>query len=164
MEDTSNYQFTINENQVIISRDFKGTLDQLWAAYTDTTILDQWFAPQPWKCNTKKQDFEVGGIWLYSMNGPEGEEHWAIFRYEEIIPKKSYSGFDAFTDVEGNVNPELPTSKWKTEFIPQETYCTVRNTCTYADKDILNEYLKLGFKEGYEQSQLNLERWLKNHA
>ncbi|MFZ4261282.1 SRPBCC family protein [Sphingobacterium sp. HJSM2_6] len=160
MEHTNKTLFKINENQVIISRDFKGTLDQIWRAYTDHNLTDQWFAPQPWKCTTKEQSFEVGGIWLYAMNGPAGEKHWAMFRYEEIIPLVRYSGFDAFSDENGQINSELPTSKWNTEFFSNDSYCTVVNTCTFSDQQVLKEYLDLGFKEGYEQSQFNLDNLL----
>ena len=75
--------FTIDkENKTVnINREFRASIDNVWAAWTEPEILDQWWAPAPWKSKTKSMDFKVGGRRLYAMIGPEGEEHWAIADY-----------------------------------------------------------------------------------
>ncbi|MHB1279027.1 MAG: SRPBCC family protein, partial [Bacteroidia bacterium] len=74
------------ENKKIrVERSFNAPLDLVWAAWTEPEILDQWWAPKPWRAETKSMDFRVGGRWLYCMAGPEGERHWCLFDYKTII-------------------------------------------------------------------------------
>ncbi|MGY3214376.1 SRPBCC family protein [Mucilaginibacter sp. HD30] len=32
-----------------VVREFKGTVERVWAAWTQAELLDQWWAPRPWK-------------------------------------------------------------------------------------------------------------------
>ena len=61
---------------VSITKEFAFELSLVWDAYTKPELLDQWWAPKPWKTRTKTMEFKAGGFWLYAMVGPEGEEHW----------------------------------------------------------------------------------------
>jgi uncharacterized protein YndB with AHSA1/START domain len=82
--------FTINKetSTVNVKREFNASLANVWSAWTEAEILDQWWAPAPWKARTKSMEFKEGGRRLYAMVGPQGEEHWAI------------ADFDAFSDSE----------------------------------------------------------------
>lgn len=155
------FQYQIKEKEVIITRQFEASQNQVWNAFTDSKILDQWWAPKPWKCNTKEQDFSVGGRWLYNMSGPNGEIHWSYLDYTAINPQNSYTGLDGFCDENGNQNPEFPSSEWKNEFTFENGICTVTSSCKYDKEETLQAYLKMGFLEGYEMGLNNLEELLK---
>ena len=47
-----------------ISRAFNAPVEKVWRAWTDRVILDTWWAPKPWKAETKTLDFRAGGTWL----------------------------------------------------------------------------------------------------
>jgi len=50
------------ENKVInVERAFAAPISKVWSAWTEREILDQWWAPKPWKAKTKSLDFSVGG-------------------------------------------------------------------------------------------------------
>lgn len=34
-------------------REFEANLSLVWKAWTEAEMLDQWWAPKPWKCETK---------------------------------------------------------------------------------------------------------------
>lgn len=161
MENAANYQFKIDGKQVIIQRVFPGSVAQVWRAFTDPQILDQWWAPKPWKCQTKRQDFRPEGQWLYAMQGPENEEHWATFTYDRIEAQQRFSGSDAFTDSEGNILEGLPESYWETTLEEHELGTLVINRCQYDSEETLKQYLEMGFKEGYELAQQQLMDLLK---
>src|SRR5687768_8096768 len=95
--------FTIDkENKKIkVEREFDAPVARVWAAWTEQELLDQWWAPKPWKARTKTMDFREGGYWLYAMVGPEGEEHWARADYKSISPLRSFSAADSFCDENG---------------------------------------------------------------
>src|SRR5687767_13982427 len=88
----------------------------VWDAWTKPEILVQWWAPKPWKAKTKSMDFREGGSWLYAMVGPEGEVHWSKADYKTITHLKSFSGLDAFSDENGNINESLPRTMWENTF------------------------------------------------
>lgn len=52
-------EFTIDkENKTIyIKREFDAALPLIWNAFTKSEMLDQWWAPKPWKAKTKTMDF-----------------------------------------------------------------------------------------------------------
>src|SRR5262245_15792478 len=92
------YQKDMANNKMNVTREFAAPVPQVWKAWTEPDLLDQWWAPKPWKAETKKMDFREGGNWLYSMVGPDGTRHWARVDYKKIIVQKFFSGKDAFAD------------------------------------------------------------------
>ena len=150
MSDNLEFDFSVNkENKtIIVKREFAAELFLVWDAYTKSEILDQWWAPKPWKARTKTMDFREGGHWLYAMVGPEGEEHWALADYKNIQFQKKYTGFDAFADAEGNVNKDLPQSKWEVTFADKGQVTLVEFYISYDDLAQLEATIQMGFKEG----------------
>lgn len=147
--------------KMTIEREFNAPLDVVWQAWTDASLLDQWWAPHPWKTETKYQDFSEGGHWLYSMNGPEGEQHWARFDYDRIVNEKAFDGTDAFTDDAGNVNKELPGMQWEVVFTPKEDSTHVGVLASFASQEALQQHVEMGFKEGFAAAHDNLDRLLE---
>src|SRR5687767_119217 len=88
----------IGERKMTIVREFNAPLEDVWNAWTDSSILDLWWAPKPWKAVTKKMDFREGGFWLYCMEGPDGTQTWAREDYETIVPHKRFTAYDSFCD------------------------------------------------------------------
>ena len=136
-------------NKMFISREFEGSVDDVWQAFTDSTVLDVWWAPLPWKAETRRMDFRNGGSWLYSMNGPEGEKHWAIANYSNIIPKKSFEVKDAFCDEHGNENSDIASMHWKTQFKPSPAGTLVEIEITFASRKDLEQIMEMGFQRGF---------------
>ncbi|TPE42944.1 SRPBCC family protein [Pontibacter mangrovi] len=156
------FEFSVNkENKTIkVKREFAAELPLVWDAYTKSEILDQWWAPKPWKARTKTMDFREGGYWHYAMVGPEGEEHWALATYKTIDPKKSFTALDGFADAEGVVNTEMPQSKWEVSFTPKKEVTLVENLITFDDLAQLETTIQMGFKEGLTMAMENLDQLL----
>lgn len=51
-------------------REFNANVSLVWRAFTEPELLDQWWAPKPWKCETKSMNFKPNGKWKYEMVGP----------------------------------------------------------------------------------------------
>ncbi|MEJ8804314.1 SRPBCC family protein [Pontibacter sp. H249] len=156
------FEFSVNKenNTITVKREFAAELPLVWDAYTKSEILDQWWAPKPWKSRTKTMDFREGGYWHYAMVGPEGEEHWALANYKTIDPKKSFTELDGFADAEGVVNTEMPQSKWEVSFTPKEEVTLVENLITFDDLAQLETTIQMGFKEGLTAAMENLDQLL----
>lgn len=151
-----------------VVRDFDAPVEDVWRAFTDPTILDQWWAPKPWKTNTKSMDFRPGGRWLYYMQGPDGSRHYCLNDYETVVPKKSYSGLDAFCDEQGNIIPEMPRMQWKVEFASIEDGTRVTVDVTFPSEADLEKIVEMGFKEGFAMAHRNLDEYFEtgtvNHS
>ncbi len=163
MNKTILFNFLVDKenNKIKVERSFNAPLDLVWAAWTEAEILDQWWAPKPWKTETKSMDFREGGRWLYAMAGPEGEKHWCLLDYKTIDPKKSFSGIDAFCDEQGNLSKEMPRSSWKNRFTDQQDSTVVNIEIGFDKLSDLETIIQMGFKEGFTMGMENLDQYIQ---
>jgi PhnB protein len=164
MKHNLTFDFSVNKenNTITVAREFAAERSLVWAAYTQPEILDQWWAPHPWKARTKTMDFREGGHWHYAMVGPKGEEHWAWVDYKKIQVQKKFTGYDAFADADGNVNKELPQSKWEVTFADKAEFTLVTFHISYDDLAQLEATIQMGFKEGFEAALTNLDQYIES--
>lgn len=145
-----------------IERSFNAPLDLVWAAWTEPEILDQWWAPKPWKSVTKSMNFEEGGQRLYAMVSPEGEEHWALANYISISPKTNFKFQDAFCDSQGKINEDLPRSDWDVNFTESKDSTIVTVEIAHRNLADLEKIIEMGFKEGITIALQGLDKILSN--
>ncbi|TDE12828.1 SRPBCC family protein [Dyadobacter psychrotolerans] len=155
-----NFSVDKENKKILVEREFAAPLANVWSAWTESEILDKWWAPKPWKARTKTMDFSVGGYWLYAMVGPEGEEHWARADYEAITPLKSYSAEDAFCDKNGKINTDFPRSIWTNRFTEKSDKTLVSIEIKYKQLSDLETTIEMGFKEGFTAGMENLDELL----
>lgn len=151
----------IPKKQLIITREFDAPIELVWRAWTDPEIIDEWWAPKPWKTETVSMDFKAGGSWLYYMLGPDGAKHYCIVDYFEIIPYKKYSGNDAFCDEKGNINKDLPSTKWQVSFSKTDTGTLVLVENTFGELSDMEKIIEMGFEQGFIMAHDNLDEYLK---
>lgn len=138
------------ENSTVnVKKEFNASISDVWSAWTEPEILDQWWAPAPWKSQTKKMNFKEGGQRLYAMVGPEGEEHWALADFTSITPKTNFKYLDAFCDSEGNLNVDFPRSDWNVSFDEQNGSTFVTIAIKHENLSDLEKIIEMGFKEGF---------------
>jgi len=153
------FDFTVDkENKTIyVKREFDGDLGLVWQAWTTPEMLDQWWAPQPYRNKTKSMDFREGGAWHYAMISPENETHWARFDYEKIATERSYSGLDAFCDEQGNINTDFSRMHWKNDFSEVAARTTVSITIVADTLETLEKIIAMGFREGFTMGMDQLD-------
>lgn len=156
------FDFSVDKanRTIAVKREFAAELPIIWDAYTKSEILDQWWAPKPWKAKTKTMDFREGGNWLYAMIGPTGEEHWAVANFSKVQVQKSYVCLDSFSDKNGVINKDLPQSKWNVTFTGKGPITLVEINISYNDLAQLEATIKMGFKEGLSMAMENLDELL----
>jgi hypothetical protein len=59
----------MSDRQLILTRLFRASPEQVWAAWTDPAILPRWFGPEGFSCTTKEIDLREGGVWRFDMSG-----------------------------------------------------------------------------------------------
>lgn len=162
MNNALQFDFIVDKDnkQILVRRSFNAPLDRVWDAWTTPELLDQWWAPKPFKTITKSMDFKVGGNWLYVMQGPNGENFWCKNEYTDIHPKSTYAGLDGFCDENGVFNTEMPMHDWRNTFEAQGHQTLVQVVVNYNSVEDLEKIIAMGFKEGFTMALQNLDELL----
>ena len=155
-----NFSVDKENKKIRVEREFAAPLDKVWAAWITSELLDEWWAPKPWKAKTKSMDFSEGGTWLYAMVGPDGTQHWARADYKDIKDSQSYSAYDAFCDENGTINTDFSRSLWNNTFKQQSDSTIVTIEISYKELADLEQILEMGFKEGFTAGLENLDALL----
>lgn len=162
MKNNLEFDFSVDkENKTItVKREYAAALPLVWDAHTKSEILDQWWAPKPWKARTDSMDFSNGGTWKYAMVGPEGEEHNALAQYSNIRPQQGYTASDAFANEDGSINTDLPQAKWDITFTEKGDNTLVQTVIHYNSVEDIDAILQMGFREGLSQGMDQLDELL----
>jgi uncharacterized glyoxalase superfamily protein PhnB/uncharacterized protein YndB with AHSA1/START domain len=151
----------LGNRKMTITRHFDAEVPLVWLTWTEPELLDQWWAPKPWRAETKSLDFREGGQWLYSMVGPNHERHWSAAIFGKIVFQKSFEATDFFCDESGARNNEIPETYWHNEFHPTATGTKVVVVITASEESGLKKMLEMGFEEGFTMALGNLDLYLK---
>jgi len=145
------FDFTVDKstNSVFVNREFEAGLPLVWDAFTKQEILDQWWAPKPWKSKTKYMNFKAGGRRFYAMVSPEGQEHWSIQDFTSISPTTNFKFIDAFADKDEVINTEFPSSEWDLNFSEQDNTTTVKISIKHKTLESLEQIIQMGFEGGF---------------
>ncbi len=154
------YTNDLVNNKILVEREFAGTLEQVWRAWTESEILEKWWAPLPFKAVTKEMDFREGGHWWYHMLGPDGSKFWCWLDYLSISRLEKFTARNIFCDEEGKPNTELPDMHWENFFSSTGAGTKVKITVTFASKEDLEKIVSMGFQEGFRMAHENLDKLL----
>ncbi|MDB5123284.1 MAG: hypothetical protein JWP94_1413 [Mucilaginibacter sp.] len=150
----------LQNKKLTIVRAFDAPLPLVWNAWTNPAILDQWWAPQPWRAETKTMDFREGGFRLYNMKGPAGDVSWCKEGYKTIEPQKLIVNDAIFCDENGVYDPAFPVMYWNKQFSQTGDETTVNVEITFDSESDMETLIKMGFREGFTMGLDNLERYL----
>lgn len=154
------YTQDLDNKQMKVTRGFDAPVEKVWRAWTESELLDQWWAPKPWKANTVSMDFKPGGRWFYFMEGPDASRHYCVLDYGAIEPQKWYEGSDAFADEKGTINTEFPRMHWHIDFTANGDTTEVQVQITFDKVEDLQKIVEMGFKEGFAMGHQNLDELL----
>lgn len=159
MKNDLQMNFTVDkENKTVnIQREFNAALPEVWSAWTEAAILDQWWAPAPFKSKTVSMEFKEGGRRLYAMVGPEGQENLSSFDYTSISPKTNFKYSSTFCDADGKPNSQFGSSHWDVHFSEKEDVTIVDISITRDSWEELEKIIEMGFKEGFTVALKSLD-------
>lgn len=153
--------FKSEENKLTVTRTFNAELALVWSAWTEPDLLDQWWAPKPWKSETSYMNFVENGYRIYAMVGPNGERHLARTDYKTINAKETFTGEDSFCEADGTINSTMPIAKFKAEFLANSNTTMVILHSEYQTKEYLEQVINMGMKEGLSMAFENLDDYIQ---
>ena len=90
-------------DQLVITRVFNVSREQVWKAWTQPEQLKKWLSPKGFSAPFSSIDLRVGGRYLNSMRGPDGKDIWSTGVYREVVPPERLVMTDSFADEKGEV-------------------------------------------------------------
>lgn len=150
--------------KLFITRYFDAPPELVWRAWTEAEWLDQWWAPKPYRAETRFLDFREGGHWLYAMVGPDLSKQWAWVDFLSIHKPVSFTAYDFFCDEEGKHNPDLPGMHWKNDFRASRDGTEVLVELSFKEIGDLEKVIEMGFEQGFQAALGNLDECLASQA
>lgn len=144
-----------DSNEIRITRIYDAPVKMVWEAWTDPDQVAQWWGPRGFTLTTHSKELRPGGIWSYTMHGPDGVDYPNKTLYH-VVEKHSRLVYDHggnddrpplfrvnvdFTETKGKTKMEmrmtLPTPE-----AAEETRKFIKKAGGDATWDRLAEYLE----------------------
>src|SRR6478736_3390722 len=71
-------------NEIYITRLYDASAKAVWDAWCDPKKAAKWWGPRGFTITTHSKDLRVGGIWHYTMHGPDGTDYPNKTLYHEV--------------------------------------------------------------------------------
>lgn len=157
-----NFSVDRENNKINVEREFAAPISNVWAAWTKSELLDQWWAPKPCEARTKIMDFKESGYWLYAMIIPDGTVHWSKVEFKSIVQLKKFVSQVAFCDEDGNINLAATKSLWTNEFSERANSTIVSVELKFDQLSDLEMLVAMNFKDGFTSALENLDKLLNS--
>ncbi|MES2528657.1 MAG: SRPBCC family protein [Bdellovibrionota bacterium] len=73
------------ENEISLTRVYDAPVKLVWEAWTDPKKAAKWWGPRGFTITTHSKDLRPGGIWHYTMHGPDGTDYPNKTLYHEVV-------------------------------------------------------------------------------
>ena len=73
-----------DERSVVIHRTMQAPRERVFRAFLEAEALRKWFGPDGFDTVTHEMDARPGGLWRFTMHGPDGTDYPNWVRYLEI--------------------------------------------------------------------------------
>jgi uncharacterized protein YndB with AHSA1/START domain len=72
------------DREIAVTRTFDAPRDLVFRAWTEQRHLANWWGPNGFTITTKTFEFKEGGVWLFTMHGPDGRDYPNKIVFETI--------------------------------------------------------------------------------
>lgn len=144
---------TPSDREIHVERIFNAPRDRVWRAYTDPTLVAQWWGRGN-KVIVERMDVERGGHWRF-VEHSEGQEHGFEGRYAEVTPPERLVYTFEWDGMPGHVILETTTFEdlgdGRTKLVATSLFHTAE------DRDGM---MQSGMEAGMNESYAALDRLL----
>jgi len=75
-----------NQPTIMMEREFDASPALLFRAYSDPDAMKVWYGPNGFTITVLAMDFRVGGLFRFTMHGPDGTDYPNRMLYRDIVP------------------------------------------------------------------------------
>ena len=76
---------TNSARELVIARVFDAPRELLFDAWTERRHLERWWGPHGFRTTTHEIDVRPGGVWRFTMHGPDGTDFGNTIVFLEIV-------------------------------------------------------------------------------
>jgi uncharacterized protein YndB with AHSA1/START domain len=76
------------DREIVLSREFDAPRELVFQAYTDPRHLPIWWGPDGFVNTVHHIDVRPGGMWRFTMHGPDGKDWPNRIAYREVVPNE----------------------------------------------------------------------------
>jgi uncharacterized protein YndB with AHSA1/START domain len=76
----------VGDRELIVSRVIGAPARLAFKAWTEVRHLSRWFGPDGFMTTTREFAFRPGGVWEFTMHGPDGVDYPNRIEWREISP------------------------------------------------------------------------------
>ena len=132
---------------LILTRIIDASREKVFRAWTEPSLLKQWFAPAPFTTPTVETDVKPGGTSLIVMKGPDGKEFPNRGVYLEVVKNERLVFTDAFSKAWDPSDKPFMTVELTFGDLGGKTQYTARvRHWSVADRET---HEKMGFHQGW---------------
>jgi uncharacterized protein YndB with AHSA1/START domain len=143
-------------HEIVVSRLVNAPRDLVFLAFKDPEHITHWWGPNGFKTTTYEMDFREGGLWLFTMHGPDGTDYPNRVRYTEI----SEPELIAYDHDGGESGDPLFAFKQSISFEVEGRKTRVTLRLVMATPDQRAKLAKFGAVEGADQTLSRLNAFL----
>ncbi len=81
LAETSNWA----ARSIVVTRVFDAPRNLVFDAWTDSRHVGNWYGPRGFTLTTYEMDVRPGGVWRFTMHGPDGVDYPNKITYIEIV-------------------------------------------------------------------------------
>jgi uncharacterized protein YndB with AHSA1/START domain len=74
------------DREIVLVRSIDGPRELVFEAFTDVEHLSEWWGPDGFTTSTHSFEFRPGGVWDFTMHGPDGTDYPNVIEWLEISP------------------------------------------------------------------------------
>jgi uncharacterized protein YndB with AHSA1/START domain len=75
-----------SDREIVVSRTIEGPRDLVFEVWSDAGHHARWWGPDRFTTTTHAFDFRPGGVWEFTMHGPDGTDYPNWIEWLEISP------------------------------------------------------------------------------
>jgi len=142
------------DNEIYITRIYDAPLKMVWEAWTDPKQVAQWWGPRGFTLTSHKKDVRTGGVWNYTMHGPDGVDYPNKTKFLEV-EKYSRMVYD-----HGGNDEQAPLFRVTVSFSESKGKTKMEMTMALATAEAARETKKFVKKVGGESTWDRLAEFL----
>ena len=156
-----------DERVLVLERVFDAPRELVFKMFKEPEHQKHWWGPRGWELPVCTVDFRPGGVWHYCMKCVDrnqgqfyGMESWGKGIYKEVSEPESIRYTDYFSDAEGTINEEMPSTEVTLEFVDVDGKTKLINRGEYVSAEALQSVMEMGMLQGITETWNRLEEHL----
>jgi uncharacterized protein YndB with AHSA1/START domain len=135
------------DRSIVLTRMLEAPREQVFELWTSAEHLANWWGPNGFTTTTHEADIRPGGVWRFTMHGPDGTDYSNVLHYEQVDPP------ELITFTHGDDVGEMPPFRGTITFDDFQGMTILTMRTVFASVDELQRQVeKIGAIEGGNQT------------